>query len=367
MRRDSEAAEIAARRLLAHHLTGEPFASPVAAVRWLGAVQSQDFGGAKWAVAQRSVAAGDAELDRLFDQGRILRTHVLRPTWHFVLPEDVDWMLELTGPRVLSGAEGRFRQLGIDAHTVERAESAFVAALSGGRHLTRAELGQLLTATGISPEGQRLPHLIMAAELDRVIVSGPRRGKQFTYALFEERVTRSRHLAGEEALGELARRFFRSRGPARRQDFAWWSGVTLAQARVAIDAAGSALVRDTVRGVEHWQGAATAAPPSTQGVAHLLPNFDEYTVSYRDRSAILDGRAFDPRLFPFGSVLSNVVTIAGQVRGAWRRVDRSALLRLEVRLLGRMAKPERLATEAAAERLGRFLGKPVQLDWIPGR
>ena len=124
MRRDAAPADIAARRLLAHRLTGEPFASPVEAVRCLGAVQSQDYGGAKWAIGQRCRGVTDGELDRIFDQGRILRTHVLRPTWHFVLPEDVGWMLELSGPRVLRGAAGRYRQLGIDARTVERAEAA---------------------------------------------------------------------------------------------------------------------------------------------------------------------------------------------------------------------------------------------------
>jgi hypothetical protein len=365
--RDTVPAEIARRRLFAHHLTGELFASPVQAVHWLGAVQSQDYNGAKWAVAQRCRGADDAELDRFFDQGWILRTHVLRPTWHFLLPEDVGWMLELTGSRVLSGLRGRFRQLGIDSRTVERAKSAFAAALSGGRHLTRAELGQALTSTGISPEGQRLPHLISAAELDGLIISGPRRGKQFTYALLDERVVGARRLAGEDALGELARRYFRSRGPAQVPDFAWWSGLTLAQARAGIAAAGPDLERHDIQGREHWADAAAASPADAVGVAHLLPNFDECTVSYRDRAALLAGPAFDPRLFSFGSVLSNVVTIAGQVRGAWRRTGVAPALNLEIRVFGGMTGVERRAVESAGGRLGTFLGKPVQLDWARGR
>lgn len=365
MVREAEAAGIRARRLVAHHLAGELFTSPVQAVHWLGAVQSQDYGAAKWSVAQRCRGATDAELDRLFDEGRILRTHVLRPTWHFVLPDDVGWMLGLTAPRILNGVAGRYRELGIDARTVARAEAVFADGLAGGRHLTRAELGGLLAARGISPEGQRLPHLIMAAELHGLVVSGPRRVGQFTYALLAERVREPRRLADEEALAELARRYFRSRGPAQLQDFAWWSSLTLAQARAGVVAAGPALERHTIRGTEHWGDGAAVSPPDPAGIAHLLPNFDEYTISYRDRTVLLDGHPFDPHLFSLGSVLSNVVTIGGRIRGAWRRSRVGPALRLEIRRMGRMSGVERRAVEAVGDRLGSFLGRPVHVNWMP--
>src|SRR5467141_167303 len=312
---------IAARRLRAQRLTGKPFASPVEAVRWLGAVQSQDYAGAKWALAQRSRAITDAAFDRLFDEGAILRTHVMRPTWHFVAPEDVGWLLDLTAPRIRRGLVARYRELGIDAKQSVRAAAAFAAALVGGRHLTRTELGRVLTAAGISPEGQRLPHLLMGAELDKVIVSGPRRGRQFTYGLFEERAPKSRELERNQSLGELTSRYFRSHGPAQIQDFTWWSGLTAAEARMGIELAGAALGHRVIEGKDYWYEAAAAAFRGTAPVAHLLPNFDEYTVGYRDRSALLPtGGRFDPSLFSFGSMLSNVVTIDGIVRGAWRRI-----------------------------------------------
>ena len=168
---------IAARRLRTQGLTGEPFTSAVEAVRWLGAVQSQDYAGAKWALGQRTRGVSDAQLDRLFDEGAILRTHVMRPTWHFVLPEDIRWMIELTGHRVRRGLTARYRELEIDEGVVAGAKTAFAAALSKGRHLTRPELGEVLLAAGISPEGQRLAHLLMGAELDGLIASGPRHGK----------------------------------------------------------------------------------------------------------------------------------------------------------------------------------------------
>jgi len=218
--------QIVAERLHAQRLTGQPFESAVRAVRWMGAVQSQDYEGAKWALGQRTQGTTAAELDLLFDQGGILRTHLLRPTWHFVAPEDVRWLLELTGPRIRRALAFRYRQVEIDDEQIARAESAITSALAGGRHLTRSELGEVLAQAGISPEGQRLPHLIMAAELDGLVASGPRRGKQFTYALLEERTPRARRLDLDEAVVELTRRYFLSHGPAQVLDFVWWSGLT---------------------------------------------------------------------------------------------------------------------------------------------
>ncbi len=355
---------IASRRLRAQRLTGEPFASAVEGVRWLGAVQSQDYGGAKWALGQRTRGTTDAELDRLFDEGAILRTHVMRPTWHFVLPEDIRWLLELTGPRVRLGLASRHRQLEIDNQVIAQSEAAFASALADGRSLTRSELGQVLAAAGVSPDGQRLPHLIMAAELDGLITSGPRRGTAFTYALLEERAQRTRTLDRSQALLELTRRYFRSHGPAQVQDFVWWSGLMAADARTGIAAAGGALERQVVDGKEYWFDAEAGPPPPADSAAHLLPNFDEFTVAYRDRTALHPDGPFDPTRFSFGSILSNVVTVGGRVHGAWRRTVAAGGLRLEIRLRDRMKQAERAAVEEAGQRLSRFLGSLVQLAWF---
>jgi Winged helix DNA-binding domain len=371
--------DIALRRLHKQRLIGEPFRSVVDAVRWLGAVQSQDYAGAKWGLGQRTGGATDAELDRLFDQGAILRTHVMRPTWHFVLPEDIRWLLELTGPRVLRGLVARHRQLEIDEGVIARAKAAFIGALEGGRHRTRPELGEVLRAAGISPEGQRLPHLLSAAELDGLIASGPRKGKQLTYALLEERAPKARPRDRTEALAELTRRYFRSHGPAQLQDFVWWSGLTAADARNGIALAGAALDHELLEGKEYWSdaeageaaGAAGAAgavgaaeAAGAGGLGHLLPNFDEYTVGYRDRAAVHPERPLDTAFFSFGSILSNVVTVGGRVRGAWlRRLQRGGV-QVEIRLLDRLQPAEAAAVEQAALELGRFLERQVELTWV---
>jgi hypothetical protein len=345
-------------------------------VRWLTAVQAQDYGAAKWALAQRSRATTDAVLDRLFDQGAILRTHVLRPTWHFVLPEDIGWLLALTGPRVRAGLVARYRRLELDEKVAARAETLFTAALAGRSHLTRGELGEVLRAGRISPDGQRLPHLLMRSELDALIASGPRRGKQFTYALLEERVPRPRALDRDEAVAELTLRYFRSHGPAQIQDFVWWSGLRMADARAGIALAGRALDHQTIEGKDYWFDAAARPPQRATTVAHLLPNYDEYTVAYRDRAEILHaGQPFDPALFAragtsrsssisFASVLSNVVTVGGRVRGSWRRTVARGGVRVEVQPLDRFKRAETAAVEEAGGRLGRFLGLPVELSWL---
>ncbi len=330
-------------------------------MRGLAAVQSQDYAGATWALGQRCRRVTEATIGHLFDEGAILRTHVMRPTWHFVLPEDIRWLLDLTSPRLRQGLVARYRALELDDKVVARASAAFAAALTG-RHLTRAELSEVLRAAGISPEGQRLPHLIMRAELDGLIVSGPRRGKQFTYALLTERAPKARTLDRSEALEDLTRRYFRSHGPAQLQDLVWWSGLTVADARTGIALAGTALDHEAVEGKDYWFDSKPGPAVDAEGAVHLLPNFDEYTVAYRDRAAALHAdRPFDPAFFSFGSILANVVTVGGKVLGAWRRTSARAGVNVEVRALDRFEPAEADAIEKACRRLGRFIARPVEL------
>jgi hypothetical protein len=348
---------IAARRLDAQRLTGKPFASPVDAVRALTAVQSQDYGGGKWALGQRTRAVTEVTLDRLFDEGVILRTHVLRPTWHFVLPEDIRWLLELTGTRIIRGLAGRHRELELDAKVIARAGAAFTAALAGGHSLTRHELGAVLRKARISPEGQRLPHLLLHAELEGLLMSGPRRGKQHTYALLEERAPKARRLDRDEAVAELTLRYFKSHGPAQLVDFAWWSGLTLTDARKGIAGAGKALGHQSIDGKEYWFDAKAGQARDAAGVAHLLPNFDEYTVAYRDRTEVMHAGGLHEPAF----ILSNVVTVGGRIRGAWRRRLGRNGVSVEIRPLDRFEPTETAALEAAGRRLGRYLERPVNL------
>lgn len=221
--------DILTRRLFAQRIAGDPFERPEDMVRWLVGVQSQDYAGASWSVGQRVGGATDDAVAAAFDDGRILRTHVLRPTWHFVAPEDLRWMLALTGPRIAGAMASYNRKMELTRAVFARANRAIERALRDGRHLTRAELKTHLERARIGTSGlNRLAHIVMQAEIDGVVCSGPRVGNQFTYALLEERVPACRAWDRDEALGELAKRYFRSRSPATVHDFAWWSGLTAA-------------------------------------------------------------------------------------------------------------------------------------------
>lgn len=359
---------VAERRLRRQRLVGERFATAVDVVRALGAVQSQDYAGAKWGVGLRTRGATDAELDRLFDEGAILRTHVMRPTWHFVLPEDARWLLELTGPRVKARTAPYARRQGIDDDLVRRSQAAMEDALRDGAHLTRAELGAALERRGIVAVRERLGILTATAELDGLVISGARKGKQQTYALLALRAPGARSLDRDEALAELATRYFTGHGPAQVQDCAWWSGLTIGDCRRGIELAGAALAREDIAGRPHWSapGDAEARPrPRREPAVHLLPNYDELLVAYRDRSAAMDpARDPDTTPFPYGSILAHVVTVDGQVRGGWKRVTRGRQVVVDLGPLDALDETGTAGLRAAGAELERFLGVPVTLEGL---
>lgn len=218
----------------------------------LGAVQAQDFTAAKWALGLRVKNSTNADIEKAFNNGSILRTHVMRPTWHFIMPKDIRWMLELTAPRVKSLLAGSNRMLGLDDTLFAKSNDAIVSALEGHTHLTRLELKTILADNGIETDVQRLAHIIIRAELDGLICSGPRRGKQFTYALLEERAGMTEKMNREKALERLARTYFTSHGPAQLVDFSWWSGLVKKDAQYALDGIKSDLRQATVDGRTYW-------------------------------------------------------------------------------------------------------------------
>jgi hypothetical protein len=346
--------DIALIRLRNQRLVGPGLDTPAAVVGWLGAVQSQDYGGAKWALGQRMKRASDAAIERAFDAGEILRTHVLRPTWHFVLPSDIRSLLELTAPRVKAAMRYYDRQLELDDASFARCHEAIRGGLKGERHLTRNELGRVLFEAGIEAQGQRLGHIMMRAELDAVICSGPRRGKQFTYALMDERVPASPTFAREDALAELTRRYFMSHGPALAQDFAWWSGLTISDANQGLELARESLSELTVESRTYWYAGSARPPKVTRPILHLLPNYDEHLVAYKERSAAFDRE----RVASLGrreNVLANhLITLNGQVVGGWRREGSKPGAAIETTLIAKLNAAERKALQAAEARLTKF-------------
>ncbi|MBV9880532.1 MAG: AlkZ family DNA glycosylase [Gemmatirosa sp.] len=351
---------VARRRLAAQSLVGPPLATPADVVARLGAVQAQDYAGAKWALAQRSAGATDADVERAFADGAILRTHVLRPTWHFVAPADIRWMLALTGPRVRALMTSYDRTLGLTDDVYRRSHAAIAQALEGGRTRERGELAEALGAAGIDTAGtQRLAHLVMRAELDGVVCSGPRRGSQSTYALLDERVAPAAPIERDDALGRLTARYFTTRGPATLQDFAWWSGLTVADAKRGVEIVGDALVRETLDGRAHWHGASAPEPGEPTGIAHLLPNYDEQFIGHRDRAAVLGRMAHLSSEQRSAALWGHVVAIDGELVGGWKRAPSKRGVVVTYDLPARLRRGERAAIAAAEARYATFLGVPV--------
>jgi hypothetical protein len=348
----SMARTVMALRMRQQRISREGFVDPSKVVAWLGAMQAQDYQGAKWAVALRMREQADETIERAFADGRILRTHVMRPTWHFVTPEDIRWLLELTAPRVNASNAYMYRQVGLDNAVFARSNAAISRALEGERYLTRGELGQVLAQAGVAAKGVRLTYVMMRAELDGVVCSGPRRGRQFTYALLDERAPTARRLKREEAVAEIVLRYFTGHGPAAIRDFVWWSGLTAGDAKEALKAAGSDLARELVEGESLWSSATARRRADAPREAFLLPTYDELLVGYAsfDESR-RGGKGARNRL-----VYSSPVLLGSTVVGSWRRSVKKGVVLVQVAPFSTLLPAESEAVVAAAERYGRFVG-----------
>ena len=319
-------------------------------------MQAQDFIGAKWAIGLRAKGLDDAAVEAAFDRGDILRTHVMRPTWHFVTPADIRWMLSLTAPRVHQASNSYYKKHGLDPNTLSRAHRAIASALEGGRFLSRTELAAALAKRGIDAKGPRLGLLTIHAELEQVMCSGPVRGKQLTYAQFDERAPRDKARTPRDPDAELATRYFASHGPATLRDYVWWSGLTVAQAKKGIEHA--AIEPREIDGFTYWSAAwdtAARMPPAT----FLLPNYDEYLIAYKDRHLILP-----PGPAPRGGIaglnaFEHPLVVDGVLAGHWTRRASGRSTRVELVIKTTLDPAQRRAVTAAAERLKVFSGVEI--------
>lgn len=356
---------IARERLVRTFLVRSPWNAARDVIRALGAVQAQDYDGAKWAVSLRTGLA-DASIEQAFSAGEVLRTHVLRPTWHFVDPQDIRWMLRLTSPFISRRMAPYDRHLELDNALFARCNRILEKALRDGKYLTRSEIKTVLGRARIPALGvQRTAHILVRAELDQVICSGPRRGREFTYALFDERVPPDPKRDPDEDLRDLVLRYFRTRSPATAQDFSWWSGLPMTVVNRGIAIARPAIESLTIGGMQYW----IAGPPLARRghSAHLLPNYDEYFIGYRDRSAI-GVRLGGTRTVTGGSAaIGNVVVVDGQLVGGWKRIPRRQGVTIRMDLAAALSTAEHQRVLREVTRLQSFLGRPVSVQGISGR
>ena len=330
-------------------------------VEWLGAVQAQEYQPAKWALGLRMRDATDEAVERAVEDGEILRTHVMRPTWHFVAAADLRWMQALTGPHVQRLMRKSQRQLELEPALLTRAAALFERALRDRQYLTRPELAERLRRAGMNLSGIRMAHAALNAELEAVICSGPRRGKLPTYGLVAERAPGQRDLSGDEALAELTRRFFRSHGPATIRDFVWWSGLATSAARRGLEIIRAK--RHDLGGCTYYRTSVPSAGRAARTAAvHLLPIYDEYLVAYRDRVLVPHGPSKIAATPGHTVTFQHALVIDGRVAGTWRIKKRTPRqLALEVTPLRRLTTTERRGVVSAGERYERFLESPVAI------
>lgn len=362
------ASEIACLRLQNQQIRQSRFQKPGELVSYMGAMQAQNYGMAKWAIGLRTNSTKNT-VDKAIDDGTLIRTHLLRPTWHLAAAEDLPWMLALTAPRILSSVKSRHRELGLTKEELKKGFNIIENALLNNLHKTRNELVYALNKAGIeTTQNNRAAHILMAAELNGLIASGRDAGKKSTYALLKERVYGTKKLGHEEAVSLLAKKYFNSHGPATAEDFSWWSGLTLKDARNGIEVISADLDSACLDSRQACLNSKTYWFPKTNGKeaflpesAFLLPAFDEFVVSYKDRSAIFNTKDTGKAISSNG-IFWPVIVMNGMVSGLWKQVIKKNEIVIETTLFRRHNKNEKALIRDAAFRLGLFLNIKAKIS-----
>jgi hypothetical protein len=316
-------------------------------------LQAENFAQASWAVATRTGIPSKGRFNRAFDEGEILRTHVLRPTWHFVRPEDIRWLLETTAPRLRRTTRQMQKALEVDDRDLDRAHDVIVDLLSDEPVLTRAALAEGLQARGLRVEGQRLGIILMHAEWSGLICSGPMSGGEQTHTLLESRAPDARQLDRDEALAELAFRYFSGHGPATERDLSYWASLTLTDVRRGLADSAERLDSFEHDGRTFWFSPPALAESPADPKAHILQVLDEYHNGYQDSRYVLDAEGIVPR---GRAANTGMVLVDSQMVGGMRRSIGTDGVRFDVNLHREVDENEWRAIDEAAQRYGAFLG-----------
>ena len=352
--------DIARWRLRSQHLLGDGRAGSHDVVTSLLAVQAENPSQSAWAVASRTAQPDADDLACRIDEGRVIRTHVLRPTWHYVAADDLVWLVELTAPRVRRSATQQLRDVhGLDERGVGRAEERVLEALAGTA-LTRPQLAEVLERTGPKLTGHQLMILMADLELQALVCSGPQQDGAHSYALVADRVAHPRRLEREEALAEIALRYFTGHGPATERDLAYWATLTRFDVRMGLAAADDRLESFEHDGRTFWHapGEEPPAPPREPG-AHLLQLLDEMYRGYQDSRMVLDAAG----AVPAGREAAiGIVLVDGQLVAGMKRTLSEVGVRFDLTPYPSWSDDflRPLAVEAA--RYGAFLGRQPLVD-----
>ncbi|HET7119301.1 MAG TPA: winged helix DNA-binding domain-containing protein [Hanamia sp.] len=352
--------DIANLRLISQQITNSKFKSPKEIVGWMGAIQAQDFNMAKWAIGLRSNKATENDIDAAINAGEIIRTHVLRPTWHFVSADDIYWMLDLSAPGIRSSMNGRNRQLELTDKIFKKSFKIMEKVLKDENHLTRKELVSEINKAKIATDDNRASHILMNAELEGIICSGKMKGKQTTYALLNERIQPPKSLKKEEALGKLVKKYFESHGPATLHDFVWWSGLSVTEAKSAMETIKNNFISEKINSQEYWFPNSFSIPKKYARSLYLIPAFDEFLISYKDRTAAIV-REHHGKAFSNNGIFWPTIVVNGQVKGLWKREIKKDTLIIETNFFDPKSKVLRNDLKKEADRFGSFLNHKIKM------
>ncbi|MBE0649954.1 MAG: AlkZ family DNA glycosylase [Bacteroidales bacterium] len=353
--------DIANFRLINQQITNSEFKTPKEIVGWMGAIQAQDMNMAKWAIGARLNGSTEEEIDSAIEKGEIIRIHLLRPTWHFVSSEDIYWMLDLTSPQIRTTLKSRDKRLGHNEAIYRKSNAILEKALSGGNHLSREELIPLFINSGLAVDENKAAHLLLRAEIDGLICSGKIKEKKQTYALLSERVSKKKTFAREEALAELAKRYFTSHGPATLQDFIWWSGLSIGESKQALEMVKSGILSETVGDQTYWFAAVSEVSLRNKDSVYLLPAYDEFVISYRDRTASLIFEDHNKAVSNNG-VFRPIIVEKGIVTGIWKRTIKNDKVMIETEFFRPPGKVMHNRLLKPLTSYGHFLEKKVELN-----
>jgi len=353
--------EISNIRLQSQHITSPKSGSVKDIVGWMGAMQAQDFPMSKWAVGARLSGSNEQMIEDAIGTGEIIRTHLLRPTWHLVSADDIYSLLELTSPYIKRSLKPRQQELELSNPLLIKCYELFQRILEGENHKTREEIVAELKNSGINTNDNRASHIFMHAEMEGVICSGALKQNKITYALLPERVKKTISLTHEESLANIAKKYFSSHFPATIQDFIWWSGLPVRDARNALEMVKSDFIPVKLAEETYWIDKSFSGIIQNESSAYLLPAYDEFLISYKDRSASLPA-TINKKAVSDNGVFRPVIVLDGQIIGLWKRTQKKDRLVVETEFFKQPSKKTILQVEKASQKLGAYFGKRIELS-----
>lgn len=347
-------------RLHNHQIVSSDFSTPKELAGWMGAMQAQDYEMAKWAIGVRLPSSTREDIEEAIEKSHIIRTHLLRPTWHFISAEHFPWLLKLSRPRVMVTMRSRHKQLGLTKEIIAKSNRTIKEILARDQPLTRSELLEQLEEAGFENKDNRISHLLLRAELDGIIGSGPSRGTKYTYTLMEDHLSHVSAFDKEEARTKLARLYFQSHGPATLEDFVWWSGLTKTSSRKAIKMLRPELISEEIGDYKYWFFDEFGQAVNNELSIYLLPAYDEYVVSYRNREMIISGED-EAKAISANGIFRPVIVVNGEVKGIWKRMVKSDSVKVKLKFFENPGSEVKELAAGQAERFANFLEKELKL------